>query len=88
MKKYRVKITGKALVDMEVVYDYIAYNLQSPDTAMKQYNRIAAAIESFVLSWNGASCSIQSWSAVMACGNCWWTTTLPFMWSANRKLSF
>ena len=46
MKKYRVKITGKALGDMEAIYDYIASNLQSPDTAMKQYDRIASAIES------------------------------------------
>lgn len=46
MKQYRVKITGKALTDMEAIYDYIASNLQSPDTAMGQYNRIAAAIES------------------------------------------
>ncbi len=41
MKQYRVKITGKALADMEEIYDYIASNLQSPDTAMKQYDRIA-----------------------------------------------
>jgi len=46
MKQYRVKITGKALADMEAIYDYIASNLQSPDTAMGQYDRIAAAIES------------------------------------------
>lgn len=46
MKQYRVKITGKALADMEAIYDYIASDLQSPDTAMKQYDRIAAAIES------------------------------------------
>jgi len=46
MKHYRVQITGKALADMEAIYDYIASNLQSPDTAMKQYDRIAAAIES------------------------------------------
>jgi toxin ParE1/3/4 len=46
MKKYRVKITGKALADMEAIYDYIASSLQSPDTAMGQYDRIAAAIES------------------------------------------
>lgn len=46
MKKYRVKITGKALADMEAIYNYIASNLQSPDTAMGQYDRIAAAIES------------------------------------------
>ena len=46
MKKYRVKITGKALGDMEAIYDYIASNLQSPDTAMGQYDHIASAIES------------------------------------------
>ena len=46
MKRYRVKITGKALDDMEAIHDYIASDLQSPDTAMKQYDRIAAAIES------------------------------------------
>ncbi len=46
MKQYRVKITGKALSDMEAIYDYIASNLHSPDTAMKQYERIAATIES------------------------------------------
>ena len=46
MKKYRVKITGKALADMEAIYDYIASSLQSPDMAMGQYDRIAAAIES------------------------------------------
>lgn len=46
MKKYRVRITGRALADMEEIYDYIASCLQSPDTAMGQYDRIAAAIES------------------------------------------
>jgi len=46
MKQYRVKITRKALSDMEAIYDYIASNLLSPDTAMKQYDRIATAIES------------------------------------------
>lgn len=46
MIQYRIKITGKALADMEAIYDYIASILQSPDTAMKQYDRIAAAIES------------------------------------------
>ncbi len=46
MKKYQVKITGTALADMEEIYNYIASNLQSPDTAMRQYDRISAAIES------------------------------------------
>ena len=46
MMQYNVKITGKALADMEAIYDYIAYELLNPDAAMGQYNRIADAIES------------------------------------------
>ena len=46
MKQYLVKITEIVLADMEAIYDYIASILQSPDTAMKEYDRIAAAIES------------------------------------------
>ena len=45
MKRYNVKITSKALGDMESIYNYIAYTLLSPDTAMKQYNKIANKIE-------------------------------------------
>lgn len=46
MKKYDVKITSRALADMEAIYNYIADVLQAPDTALAQYNRIAEAIES------------------------------------------
>lgn len=46
MKQYNVKITNKALGDMEAIYDYIADSLKVPDTAMKQYDRIADAVES------------------------------------------
>jgi len=46
MKQYKVKITDRALSDMEAVYDYIADELLAPDTAMKQYDRFAEAIES------------------------------------------
>lgn len=46
MNQYSVKITGKALDDMERIYDYIALELQVPEIAMGQYNRIADAIES------------------------------------------
>ena len=45
MKHYTVKITDKALADMEEIYDYIAIQLQAPENAMGQYNRIAEAIE-------------------------------------------
>ena len=46
MKQYHVKITDKALADMNAIYDYIAENLQVPDTAIKQYERIADGIKS------------------------------------------
>ena len=45
MKQYLLKITDKALSDMSAIYDYIAEQLQAPETAMQQYNRIAEAIE-------------------------------------------
>lgn len=46
MSSYSVKITRRALNDMELIYRYIADELLVPDTAMQQYDRIAAAIES------------------------------------------
>lgn len=46
MKQYRVEITDAALADMESIYIYIAEQLQSPENAMGQYQRIAEAIES------------------------------------------
>lgn len=46
MKTYKVKISNLALRDMEDIYRYISENLASPATAMKQYDRIAEAIES------------------------------------------
>ncbi len=45
MKQYKVRITDKALADMEEIYNYIAIQLQAPENAMAQYNRIAKAIE-------------------------------------------
>jgi plasmid stabilization system protein ParE len=47
MKKYKVQITDKALTDMEEIYKYIAEQLQAPEAAMGQYNKIADAIEGF-----------------------------------------
>lgn len=44
MKQYAVEITDKALADMEEIYTYIADQLQSPENALGQYNRIAEAI--------------------------------------------
>ena len=45
MKHYKVQITDKALADMEEIYNYIAIQLQAPENAIGQYNRIAKAIE-------------------------------------------
>ncbi len=46
MREYPVRISEKALADMNGIYEYIAVNLQSPENAMGQYNRIAdAALE-------------------------------------------
>lgn len=44
MEKYEVNITDEALDDMEKIYEYIAFELLSPENAMGQYNRIADAI--------------------------------------------
>lgn len=46
MKQFNVFTTKKALDDMESIYNYIAYELDSPLTAMRQYDRIAVGIES------------------------------------------
>lgn len=45
MKRYTVRITDRALADMEEIYRYIAEQLQAPEYAMGQYNRIAEAIQ-------------------------------------------
>lgn len=44
MKRYVVEITDEALTDMEQIYNHIAYELQAPENAMGQYNRIADEI--------------------------------------------
>lgn len=45
MKQYVVRITDRALADMEEIYNHIAIQLQASENAMGQYNRIAEAIE-------------------------------------------
>jgi len=49
MDVYNVQITDIALGDMEGIYNYILNNLQSPENAVRQYNRIADAIEGLSL---------------------------------------
>lgn len=44
MKQYTVEITDRALKDMEEIYAYIADQLQAPENAIRQYNRIADAV--------------------------------------------
>lgn len=62
MKQYQVKMTDKALADIEAIYQYIAESLQAPDTAMKQYNRIADGIESLAFFRSGTVCLSPSQS--------------------------
>lgn len=50
MEQYQVKITAKVYEDMRDIYNYIADSLHTPDTALKQYDRIASAIESLDVS--------------------------------------
>jgi len=44
MEQYNVQITDEALKDMTDLYQYILINLQSPENAINQYNRIADEI--------------------------------------------
>lgn len=44
MTKYTVEISNNALADMSDIYEYITVNLQSPENALNQYNRIAERI--------------------------------------------
>lgn len=44
MESYSVNITDAALADMESIYNYIAEILLAPESAIRQYNRIAEAI--------------------------------------------
>ena len=44
MELYSVNITDTALADMESIYNYIAEILLAPESAIRQYNRIAEAI--------------------------------------------
>ena len=44
MEVYRVNISNVALADMESIYNYIAKTLLAPESALRQYNRIANAI--------------------------------------------
>ena len=34
MKLYEIETTDAAIADMEEIYEYIAFNLSSPDTAL------------------------------------------------------
>ena len=44
MEIYSVNISDGALADMESIYDYMAETLLAPESALRQYNRIANAI--------------------------------------------
>ena len=44
MKQYKIQITNEALQDMECIYYCIAQDLLSPESAIRQYDRISDAI--------------------------------------------
>lgn len=44
MKHFNVLITEQALTQMEAIYRYISEELESPENALNQYNRISDAI--------------------------------------------
>ena len=44
MKAYSVIITERARQDMDAIYDHIAKRLKAPETAVRQYDRIASEI--------------------------------------------
>jgi plasmid stabilization system protein ParE len=46
---YYVKILPSAIEDLQQIYNYIAYELYSPDSAKKLYFKIANAIQSLEL---------------------------------------
>ena len=46
MDNYKVLVSAKAVDDMENIYTYIAETLMAPETAAKQYDKIAAQIMS------------------------------------------
>lgn len=46
MKEYKVKITNKALKDMEKIYAYILDMFKAPEVAKNQYKRIREVIKS------------------------------------------
>ena len=48
MKQYRVEITDRALKDMEEIYTYIADQLQAPENAIRQYDRIATILSAVI----------------------------------------
>lgn len=54
--KYTVRITVDALADMEQIFQYIAYELQSIENAKKQYTRISNAILSLELNPERCRC--------------------------------
>ena len=44
MKKYKVIISDSAIGNIIKIYNYIAFELLSPETALKQYNLIVNSI--------------------------------------------
>lgn len=46
MEKYLVVISDTAILDLEHIYEYIAFELCAPENALEKYKRITKAISS------------------------------------------
>ena len=68
MNQYSVKITDIALDDMESIYNYIALDLQVPDTAMGQYTASLMPLKALRIHPSVVGSLIPSQSGIWVCG--------------------
>lgn len=61
MDEYSVKLTSRALMDLDNIYSYIAHKLVEPQTALSQIERIEKAI--FSLSQMPSRCPTRKTGA-------------------------
>jgi len=67
LKHCEALISDKARADMESIYDLIAETFQAPNTAARQYDRIANAILSTVIDTERLETRMTLWGRRMSC---------------------
>ena len=75
MKQYSVKITDKALADMESIYQYIATELQVPATALRHIITSQIRLNHWRQRPSAANCLIRSPSMTGDSAKGWWIIT-------------